>query len=152
MKRVAIGFLRVALSSLFVAVSLHGEALSSKKYGDVLVSEVTSIYDGDTFRVNIREYPELIGNRIAVRVNDIDTPEMRGGCEQEKALAKRAKQFTVQRLREAGKIELRNMKRGKYFRIVADVYVDGRNLGSMLIEEGLAVPYDGGHKAKDWCR
>jgi len=48
-------------------------------------------------------------------------------------------------------VELRNLQRGKYFRIVADVYADGINVGDQLINEGLAVPYDGGRKTKDWC-
>ena len=132
--------------------TLHAEALSKKNYGDVVVTEVTSIYDGDTFRANIDSYPELLGYRIGIRVNGIDTPEMRGRCEKEKLLARKAKQFAVTALRSAKKVELRNMKRGKYFRIVADVYVDGKNLGEALISHKLAVPYDGGHKAKDWCR
>ncbi len=133
-------------------VSLHAEAISSKTYGAVVVSEVTSIYDGDTFRANIKAYPDIIGYRIGVRVNGIDTPEMRGKCDQEKQLARQAKKFTVSQLRGAKKVELRNMKRGKYFRIVADVYVDDKNLAEMLIEQGLAVTYDGGHKAKEWCK
>ena len=56
--------------------------------------------------------------------------------------------FIVGRLRAAKKIELRNMKRGKYFRIVADVYVDGMSLAQMLLEAGLAKPYDGRKKPK----
>ena len=135
-----------------MTATLHAEALSKKNYGDVVISQVTSIYDGDTFRANIDSYPELLGYRIGIRVNGIDTPEMRGKCEKEKLLARKAKQFAVTALRGAKKVELRNMKRGKYFRIVADVYVDGRNLGDALISHQLAVPYDGGHKAKDWCQ
>ena len=137
---------------LMATTTLQAEALSKKNYGDIVVSEVTSIYDGDTFRANIDSYPELLGYRIGIRVNGIDTPEMRGKCEKEKLLARKAKQFAVAALRGAKKVELRNMKRGKYFRIVADVYVDGRNLGDALISHHLAVPYDGGHKAKDWCQ
>ncbi|MEE8588103.1 MAG: thermonuclease family protein [Sulfurimonadaceae bacterium] len=132
--------------------TLYAEAISNKNYGSVVVSEVTSIYDGDTFRANIQEYPEIMGYRIGIRVNGIDTPEMRGKCQKEKTLAKKAKQFSVEKLRGAKTIELRNMKRGKYFRIVADVYVDGKSLGGMLIDQELAVVYDGGHKAKDWCQ
>jgi endonuclease YncB( thermonuclease family) len=49
-------------------------------------------------------------------------------------------------------IELKNMQRGKYFRIVADVHVDDKNLADMLIENNLAVRYDGGTKIKDWCK
>ena len=32
-----------------------------------------------------------------------------------------------------------NMMRGKYFRIVADVYADGENLAEALIDTGIAV-------------
>ena len=43
------------------------------------------------------------------------------------------------------------MKRGKYFRIVADVIVDGENLGDMLIEAGIAKEYIGKKKTYQWC-
>ena len=126
-------------------------ALADKAYGNVTIAEVTSIYDGDTFRANIPDYPPIIGQHMGIRINGVDTPEMRGKCEQEKALARKAKQYTVSILRNAKTIELRNMQRGKYFRIVADVYADGQNVGEGLVREGLAVHYDGGKKVKDWC-
>jgi len=136
------------LISLFLLLTIH---LSAKDYGSIVISEVTSIYDGDTFTVNIKDYPPIVGNRISIRVNGIDTPEMRGKCHKEKALARLAKQFTVAQLRSTEVIELRNIQRGKYFRIVADVYVDGNSLTKGLIEAQLGVKYDGGKKAKDWC-
>ena len=74
--------------------------------------------------------------------------EMKDNRPEIKALARKAKQFTVAKLRGAKTIELRNMKRGKYFRIVAEVWVDGQNLGQLLIEKGLAKLYDGGKKLK----
>jgi endonuclease YncB( thermonuclease family) len=137
---------------LVLQLSGYAEPISNKNYGSALVSEVTSIYDGDTFRADLKGYPEIIGDRIGIRINGIDTPEMRGECQKEKRLARQAKQFVVTQLRSAKRVELRNMKRGKYFRIVADVYVDGKNLGDMLISNTMAVSYDGGTKAKDWCR
>jgi len=141
------------LTFLLIFVTLlQAESLKNKDYGSVIVSEVTSIYDGDTFRVNIEGLHDLIGHRIGICVNGIDTPEMRGRCQQEKELARKAKQYTVSALRGAKKIELRNMKRGKYFRIVADVYIDGKNLTDSLIKNKLGVPYDGGTKQKDWCK
>ena len=42
-------------------------------------------------------------------------------------------------LKDAERIDLKNMGRGKYFRIVADVYVDGGNLAETLIDSGMAV-------------
>ncbi len=41
--------------------------------------------------------------------------------------------------------------RGKYFRIVGRLSVDGVDISDLLIERQLAVPYDGGTKVKDWC-
>jgi endonuclease YncB( thermonuclease family) len=43
------------------------------------------------------------------------------------------------------------MKRGKYFRIAADIIVDGESLADLLVEAGMAVKYDGGKKKKVWC-
>lgn len=138
-----------ACSFLFLYVLSPAKA-SDESYSSVVVDEVTSIYDGDTFRVNINSWPGIIGHRIPIRIAGIDTPEMRGKCHFEKGLAREAKKFTVSALRSAKKIELSNIKRGKYFRIVADVLVDGKNLGETLISNGFAVSYSGRHKI-DWC-
>ena len=54
-------------------------------------------------------------------------------------------------LKDAEQITLKNMERGKYFRIAADVIVDGESLGDMLIEAGMAVRYEGGKKTHKWC-
>jgi len=132
----------------FILVS----AFAERTYGSVTIAEVTSIYDGDTFRANIPDYPSIIGERMGIRINGVDTPEMRGKCEQEKVLARKAKQYNIKALRNAKTIELRNMQRGKYFRIVADVYADGQSVGEGLVRQGLAVIYDGGRKVKDWCK
>ena len=59
--------------------------------------------------------------------------------------------MVVDILKSAEHITLKNMERGKYFRIAADVLVDGEDLGNMLIEAGLAVRYDGGKKIHKWC-
>jgi len=121
-----------------------------KSFGNATVLEVTSIYDGDTFRANIAGFPPVIGEHMSIRINGIDTPELRGKCDKEMQLARLAKQFTVERLRAAKSIVLKNIKRGKYFRLIADAYVDGANLGEQLIKQGHAVMYIG--KAKQtWC-
>tara|TARA_R110000850_G_scaffold148836_5_gene271204 strand:- start:15162 stop:15599 length:438 start_codon:yes stop_codon:yes gene_type:complete len=136
---------------LIVSGSSYAVSIKDRNHGSLTVSEVTSIYDGDTFRANISGVHSLIGERIGIRVAGVDTPEMRGKCQKEKDLARKAKQVTVETLRSAKVIELRNTKRGKYFRIVADVYVDNKSLTDILISSGLGVAYDGGTKAKDWC-
>lgn len=126
-------------------------ASAEKSFGNVTVDEVRSIYDGDTFRVTIQQWPAIVGDSIPVRINAIDTPEMRGHCAQEIALARQAKQHTVARLRGAKRVELRNIRRGKYFRLLADVYTDQISLAQSLLDAKLAVPYNGGKK-HDWCK
>lgn len=125
-------------------------ASTEATYGNVTVTAVTSIYDADTFRVDIRHWPAVVGSRIAVRVKGIDAPEMQGKCEREKQLARQAKQITVNMLRSGKVIELRNLQRDKYFRLLADVLVDGKSLATVLKQAGLAYPYEGGAK-KGWC-
>ncbi|MDC0933813.1 thermonuclease family protein [Arcobacteraceae bacterium] len=132
---------------IFFSISLF----SKQTYQNIIIDEVTSIYDGDTFRVNINSYPNIIGKKMTIRVNGIDTPELRTKCKKEKLLARKAKKLTVSTLRGAKVIELRNLQRGKYFRIVADVYADDKSLGDTLIRNNLAVKYDGGTKIKNWC-
>ena len=135
--------------TILLFVSLHAVA-KDKNFGSATVLEVTSIYDGDTFRANIKGLPPVIGEHMSIRINGIDTPELRGKCDKEKQLAGLAKQFTVERLRAAKSIVLKNIKRGKYFRLIADVYLDGVNLGGLLIKSKHAVRYKGKTK-QTWC-
>lgn len=136
---------------LAILLLLPSLALAKKDYGSITPSEIRSVYDGDTFTVSIDDWPPIIGDKIKVRVAGIDTPEIRGKCQREKELARAAKQHTVSFLREGKKVELRNIKRGKYFRIVADVYVDGRSLTKSLADAGLGYLYAGGGK-QSWCK
>ena len=143
-------FLKIILI-VVLAVYVNAEALKNIVFENAVVEEITSIYDGDTFRANIKGYPKIVGYRMGIRVLGIDTPEMRAKCSKEKELARAAKKFTVSLLRGAEHIELRNIKRGKYFRILADVYVDGVSISDELLKGGYAVKYDGGTKI-DWCK
>lgn len=109
--------------------------------------EVVSVYDGDTFNADIDGYPAIIGHHIGVRINGIDTPELKDKRPAVKRLAVKAREYAARRLEHGDVVELRNMERDKYFRIVADVYVDGVSLGGELLDNGLAKPYDGGTKS-----
>ena len=126
------------------------QVVAADYYGDLVVEKYISAYDGDTFRVDVAEIHPLIGQNMPIRLRGVDTPEIRAKCDQEKALAIKARDFVRDLLANAETILLENIDRGKYFRIVADVSVDGVDLGSTLIENGLGRPYDGGKK-ESWC-
>ncbi|MEO9656362.1 thermonuclease family protein [Marinomonas sp.] len=116
----------------------------------VFVERVISVYDADTFRVDINGWPDIIGKNMSIRVNGVDAAEIRGKCESEKVQAKAARDFTRSLLSNSKDIELRDLKRGKYFRLIADVYIDGESLTDKLITSGHARPYEGGHRG-GWC-
>lgn len=135
------------MKKLLLALTLSVISLNAvKTYGNVIVSKVISVYDGDTFRANIATLPPIVGQNIGIRLFGIDTPELRDKDPLVKELAYQARDYARQRLFNAQVIELVNLLRGKYFRIVAQVWVDGADLGQELIDRGLAVAYDGGTK------
>ena len=142
---------RFLLVLILLVTVISAEALKDIKFENAVVEKVTSIYDGDTFRANIKGYPKIVGYRMSVRIAGIDTPEIKAKCTNEKLLARKAKKLTVSILRGAEHIELKNIKRGKYFRLLADVYVDGVSVSDELLKAGYAVRYDGGTKI-DWCK
>lgn len=135
---------KVLLLLLFITFTAHSQ-------DTVSVSRVISVYDGDTFRVDIDELSDIVGKNIAIRILGIDTPEIRGQCEKEKQLAIKARDFTRYYLNNASSIQLSNLKRDKYFRLLADVYIDGESLAAALLVNNLAVRYSG-NKKSNWCK
>ena len=145
------------LTILLVALLLTNNGLAnpfSAKTGYGTISNVIfhSCYDGDTCTFTLPGLHPVIGDKVKVRLAGIDTPEIRGKCEQERKRAKVAKLRLNNILKTAKKIEIRNIDRGKYFRIVAEIWVDGRNVNQVLINENLAVRYFGRKKVADWCK
>ncbi|MCU8071008.1 thermonuclease family protein [Shewanella sp. SM32] len=133
------------LLSIFIVTKSNAGTQES-----VTVSTLISIYDGDSFTVNVDEWPPILGQKITIRIKGVDTPELRGKCKKEVEMARLAKQFTVSKLRESKTIRLTGIERDKYFRILADVSLDGIDLGRLLLEAKLAVPYTGAKKL-EWC-
>jgi micrococcal nuclease len=100
------------------------------------------VIDGDTF--------DYAGTRI--RIADIDTPEVRGRCPYETALAARATARTRELL-AAGDFELHPLPSGRdedrYGRKLRIVTRNGRSLGDTLVAEGLARTWTG--RRESWC-
>ena len=112
--------------------------------------QVVDVYDGDTFKIDLPSMHPLFGDDLSIRLFGVDTPEMRGTTDEVKALAMQAQQLTEKALKGASKIELRNPQRGKYFRIVSEVWIDGESLADMLKAKGLAKDYDGEGARPEW--
>jgi micrococcal nuclease len=59
--------------SIVLSITVHAESLKNKIFGNAIVKEVISIYDADTFRANIKDWPDIIGYRMSIRLNGVDT-------------------------------------------------------------------------------
>jgi len=57
-----------------------------------VAAKVIKVYDGDTFTVEACPWPGITAN-ASVRVDGVDTPEIRGQCEAEKRKAHEAHNF-----------------------------------------------------------
>jgi micrococcal nuclease len=114
-------------------------------------AQVLRVIDGDSLEVRAYVWPRSV-ETYQIRVLGVDTPEKRGKCEQEKALARVAESFTRGLVQPRDRVELRLVQPDKYGeRMLAEVWLaDGRSLDALLIQERVSRPYDGGTK-QGWC-
>jgi micrococcal nuclease len=114
--------------------------------------QVVKVYDADTIFVDISGVPPLFGKRIGVRVAEIDAPELRSRNTCEKRRAKEAKLLVQHLVNQSDRVDIVNVQRDKYFRVLGTVLVDGRSVSQELLRRGLAYPYYGGRKRQiNWC-
>lgn len=116
----------------------------SKILDESVIVSVDHVHDGDTIIVSCPNWPKIL-HLIPVRLYGIDAPELHD--EKRKALALKAKDRLTELVGET--VELRNLRRDKFFRILSDVYSDGKNLSEVMLQEGLVLPYSGVGK-KPW--
>mgnify|MGYP003307061627 CR=1 FL=1 len=129
--------------------AIFGVSLS---YSAMAVPAVVDyIFDGDTFSAGVM-LDDDIQITVRVRLINVDTPEMNGMCESEIDKAHAAKEFVSELLPVGTVVDLQNIKDDKYLgRIDANVILpDGRDVGRVMIDSGLARPYSGGKRAP-WC-
>lgn len=100
------------------------------------------VVDGDTFWIE--------GEKI--RIADIDTPETHPSRCAEEARLGNAATDRLQALLNAGAFELEPIRRDtdRYGRKLRIVRRNGQSLGGILVSEGLARSYAGGHR-DSWC-
>ncbi len=111
---------------------------------------IASVYDGDTFKINLNCSLAVYCEKVPVRVRGVDTPEIKGKTEREKQLAKKAKEFTKEFLAKEP-IKLSDCSRDKYFRLLCDVTNgQGKDLARELIKHDLGYSYQGGTKSNKY--
>ena len=111
-------------------------------------AEVRRVVDGDTFDVVV-EVSKTVSVKYRVRLLGVDTPEIsRPDCSQERVKGEIAKTRVTGLLQEPFTI-VTDGNQDSFGRLLAHVtLVDGQDLGTVLIDEGLAHPYT---NRRSWC-
>ncbi len=108
--------------------------------------EVKRIVDGDTVDVII-DLGFSIHFSTRVRLYGIDTPESRTRNKDEKVRGFLSKDYLKERLDQGGVIiRTYSDKKGKCGRVLGEMVVGGRNINLLMVEENLAVKYEGQSK------
>ena len=103
-------------------------------------------YDGDTLSLRL-DLGFAVALHADVRLDGVDTPELRGGTPETKALAKLARDQVTEFCRSADELIFRpTLWAGKYGRPIGDLVCDGQSLVQYLIDKRLGVPYGGGSR------
>jgi micrococcal nuclease len=104
---------------------------------------VIKVYDGDTITIASKlPFNDSPLYRLSVRLNGIDTPEIKGKSEDEKTAAKNARD-ALSGLILNKYITLKNIQSEKYGRILADIYINELHVNQWMIQQKYALPYQG---------
>lgn len=145
-------FVRTVLATIAGIVFALGlpSAAARETVAGPIPARVIRIVDGDTLIVRARIW---LGQEVetAVRLDGIDTPELKSPCVAERELAGRARDV-VAALAGGRRVVLRDVRYGKFAgRVLARIETDsGQDLAAALLERGLGRVYRGGGRA-GWC-
>jgi len=106
----------------------------------IQTGKVIKVYDGDTITVGTILYD--VAYRFSVRLDGIDTPELKGPYKDKAILAR----DDLSNLVMNKMVRLANVGTEKYGRLLADVYLDDVHVNQWMKDKGHAVEYHGGKK------
>jgi len=147
----------MSIRKVFAAAALvlfADAAIGSEPTHAPLVIEQIKVYDGDTIYGRLPSLPWPL-TKVGIRLVGIDTPEKgwRAKCELEAQRAVAAMEFIERTLGDQHEIQVFDFDWDKYGgRILGRIFVEGRSLADLLIENGHAVPYSGTGPKQDWCQ
>lgn len=149
-KRFIIGILCLSAAVCFAdkQTGAGSGANLPKTYGGAAVGKVIGLDEVFSFRCDIKGWPAVIGEDIAVRIDGVGPPLIvsRGGMPN-KFFELQTTKFLEMTFAKAHSVRLENIKRGRSFCIVADVIVDSNSVADLLIGAGLARRYVEGSEA-----
>jgi len=129
--------MRALLLTLFVTCSLF--AADVDRVFPLAEKPNWSVYDGDTVKVSLSLGFDLT-KRISLRINGVDTPELRTRSKAAGEVAKAYTQYWIAKHKDT--IQVRIVKyKGKYGRPIGDFVSGSETLSAYLLAQGVAVKY-----------
>lgn len=113
-------------------------ATAAAQYSDCRVERLITVHSAGSFTCKPSGWQGIGPVRLRVQVAGIKLKEDDLIGDQAKDKTQQPRDFTAAKLEAAGSIELKNIQMRNYFRVIADVYIDGQSLADQLIEAGLA--------------
>lgn len=102
--------------------------------------KVVKVYDGDTIHVAAPVQPDGTMARFKVRFARINAPEIRTDDKTEKENAVTCRDVLKERILNEI-IEIQNVKKDKYGRLLAEVIHQGQNINDWLLDQNLVAVY-----------
>ncbi len=129
---------------------IPAQAAAARDVSDnVYWGRVTEVYDGDSLTAEIALWPGQVVE-AKVRIRDVDAPEIRGKCAEEKRIALIARDYLKQMVL-GQKVMIAAVEKEKYGRILAHVFqTGGERIADLLRKNGLVRYYSGGQR-QNWC-
>lgn len=107
---------------------------------------VVKVYDGDTLTVCSTLFESPTYYKFHVRFSGIDAPELKSKNEEEKSVARLARDYLSGQVLNKW-VTLRNVQLEKYGRLLADVYLGDEHVNQHMLDRRFAVRYEGKKKA-----
>jgi endonuclease YncB( thermonuclease family) len=143
--------------NLDILLTTNFDNIPNFPFKEEYYARVLSVYDGDTITIAFLHDNTIF--KYKLRINGIDTPEIRGKDKYSPEYIKKgieARNFSrmfllnedLSPLNKLFKVKIKDYD--KYGgRIIGDIYINDELLSNLLIENKYAVKYDGGKKMSE---
>lgn len=154
----------IAAGLFSLAAIVAPDLARSETSADCRPMLLLDVIDGDTVRGYIDTSDPEVAVHASLRITGIDTPEIGGHarCPEEKLKGREAKEFLKRVLEPA--LEKPTRKLARACEVDSDKYAKRRlgrlevkrngrwtDISSLMLESGLAFPYQGGRRGTAWC-
>lgn len=144
---------KTIIAAALALLAVGSSFAQQQRPGVVYNAVITRVIDGDTVAFEAHWLPDPLKKELSIRVFGVDTPEkgFRAKCPEEDARGQAATAFTKAQINAAQKREVMLIDWDKYGgRVLGDVFLNGKSLRNMLIQNGYAREYYGDAKTP-WC-